>query len=50
MKEPNFIIALILTFLTGAFMAFGLVLVFVFLGSDDIVCHSALYSLISTIL
>lgn len=39
-----------ISILVGMLMAFGLVLVFVFFGSDDMACRSALYGLVATFL
>lgn len=50
MNELGYIAALMVAVLAGMLFAFGLVLVYVFLGSSDHLCQTAVYSLVSTIL
>lgn len=50
MNEPHFIIALIITFLAGACMMCGLVVLYLFLGSQGTSCQATLYGMISSIL
>lgn len=50
MEEIGMLTVIIIAILAGMLVAFGFVLVFVFYGSNDTACHSALYGLVSTIL
>ena len=47
MNELPIALALVLGIMAGVCMTLGVILVFVFYGSDDLACHSALYGFIS---
>lgn len=49
MKETELAITVIASLMAGMLMAFGIVLMFVFFGSSDTICRSALYSFLSII-
>lgn len=50
MTEAGTLAIIIVSLFAGALFAFGAVLLFVFFGSNDTICHSALYGFVSTIL